>query len=916
MTIAFTLNGRPQSVAVAGGTRVSQMLRDHLGLRATKSGCDAGDCGACTVLLDGAPVCSCLTAAGQLAGRTLTTLEGLNQTPMMARLQQAFLHHGAAQCGICTPGMLVSAMALLEHNARPTRRQVEDGLGGVLCRCTGYAPIVDAVLDAARTGDIAGDEPAGDGAPGGVGAAIARLDGMAKTAGSDVFGADAIPPDALMLKIIRSPCHRASFDIGDTDAFVRDHSGLAGVFTARDVPGKNCFGVIAPFADQPVFAVGETRFKGEAVAAVAGSHQAIADLDVADFPVTWHELPACLEPSQAQGDDAVLLHETRKGNILARGLVEKGALADGFATATHTVSGTFSTPFIEHAYIEPEAGYARRVGDRIELFASTQAPHMDRDEIASTMGLEVAQVRIVPTACGGGFGSKLDVSIQPFVAIAAWHLNQPVGLVYTRSESMASTTKRHPSHITLKIGCDDTGRLTAFDFDGTFNTGAYASWGPTVANRVPVHASGPYAIPAYRAVGTGVHTNCMPSGAFRGFGVPQSAIAQECLFDELAEKAGLDPLEFRLRNALTNGAPTVTGQVFDKGVGITACLEAIRQPWRKARRAAAQANEGNADTIRHGVGIGTCWYGCGNTALPNPSTILTGLTGDGRIVLHQGAVDIGQGSNTVIAQIAAEALGIPAGAIELVSADTDLTPDAGKTSASRQTFITGNAARKSAGVLRHAILRLANVTADARIELAGGKIVLHDGGKAHVPDLTALQSDANGYVLSACETYDPPTKPLDDKGQGDPYAQFGYGVQMVELAVDMALGKVTLNTLTAAHDVGRAINPVLVRGQVTGGVAQGIGLALMEDYQPGRSENLHDYLIPTCGDMPDITTIIVEVEDACGPYGAKGLGEHVLIPTAPAILNAIRDAVGAPVRHLPATPEAVLDAIRAGKAKQ
>ena len=540
---------------------------------------------------------------------------------------------------------------------------------------------------------------------------------------------------------------------------------------------------------------------------------------------------------------------------------------------------------------------------------------MDRDSMAEIMGLETGQVRIVPTAAGGGFGSKLDISLQPFIALAAWVTGKPVRLAYSRQASMASTTKRHPAAMTVRIGANRDGRLTGVDFTGTFNTGAYASWGPTVANRVPVHASGPYFVPHYRARSRAIHTHCPPSGAFRGFGVPQAAIAQETAFDELADRLGIDRLEFRAINALDNDTPTVTGQVFGSGVGIKACLEALRPYWRKARKSAENANL-NGNGTRHGVGLAAGWYGCGNTSLPNPSTIRCGIRADGAVVLHQGAVDIGQGANTVVAQIFADALGVPLSRLRLIGPDTDLTPDAGKTSASRQTYVSGNAARLAGEALRAKILRLGNASAEAAISFGDGELVLAEaGGARRRIDLSGLTIERGDYVLAAEATYDPPTQPLDAKGQGIPYAVFGYAAQMVELAVDVALGTVKLKKFTAAHDVGRAINPVLVEGQVEGGIAQGLGMALMEEFIPGRSENLHDYLIPTIGDVPEIQTLIVEVPDKHGPYGAKGLGEHVLVPTAPAILNAIRDATGAHLTRLPATPDRVRAAIAAIKGK-
>lgn len=907
--VSFTLNGKAVTARASGAERLSHTLRERLCARDVKVGCNAGDCGACTVLIDGEAVCACMVPLGRMGGKVVETATALDLKgdQNARRLREAFLHYGAAQCGICTPGMLVSAVALLRDVPEPSESQVEDALGGVLCRCTGYRKIVRAIMEAHHFDTPA---PAAE-ANGAVGTGVRRVDGLPKVSGHEVFGDDAAPADSLLLRVVRSPHPHARFHFGDIDAWVTANPGVVLVQTAEDIPGQNRFGVIPPFADQPVFAEGVARFRGEAVATVIGEAEVVRMLDLEAFPVTFEPFLSVGTPAAAKSAGAALVHPDRPENVLIRGLVQRGDLARGFDEAAATVEGRFETAFVEHAYIEPEAGFARHAGNRIEVHACTQAPVMDRDDLALIMGLEKNAVRVVPLTAGGGFGSKLDLSIQPYLALAAYALNRPVRATYTRAESMMSTTKRHPSEITARIAADASGKITAMEFEGVFNTGAYASWGPTVANRVPVHASGPYAIPHYRARSEAVHTHCPPSGAFRGFGVPQSAVAQECLFDELALALDMDPLRFRLKNVLTNGFPTVTGQVFEKGVGIKECFEALQPSWQRALEEARALNAtANGSALRRGVGIAGCWYGCGNTALPNPSTIKAGITPEGRVVLHQGAADIGQGANTVVAQIFADALGVPLDMVSLLGGDTDITPDCGKTSASRQTYVTGNAALLSATALREMILRMGNVSGEARIVLGDGEISLIDGSERRRIDLDALSADEDGYVFQAVETYDPPTKPLDENGQGIPYAVFGYGAQMIELDVDVRLGRVHLKKLTAAHDVGRAINPVLIEGQVEGGVAQGIGMALMENYVPGRTENLHDYLIPTFGDMPEVETIIIEVADAHGPFGAKGLGEHVLIPTAPAILNAIRFATGARVRTLPATPDAVLAAIR------
>jgi CO/xanthine dehydrogenase Mo-binding subunit/aerobic-type carbon monoxide dehydrogenase small subunit (CoxS/CutS family) len=888
--IRFSLNGGLVEVEAPPTERLSEVLRERLGRTGTKVGCDAGDCGACTVLLDGAAVCACLTPAARVEGRAVTTVEA--QTPELMRLRASFHAHGAAQCGICTPGMLLTAAELLTRNVQPSAEEVEQALGGVLCRCTGYRSIIAAVVAAGQ-----GIRPAEEMA-GAIGQSIPRVDGAAKVAG-DSFGADEWPEGALVVKAIRSPHPHAAFQIGDLTLF-RARPGVAAVFTAADIPGRNAFSVIPPFADQPAIAASPARFRGECVALVAVEPGAEADLS--DFPITWSPLPALATPEAAEA--GAPLHPNRPGNLLVEGRVLKGDPATALAKSAHVVEGHMTTAFVEHAYIEPEAGSAWMEDETLVIWACTQAPGMDREDTASILGLPQDRVRIIPSATGGGFGSKLDISLQPLIGLVTLKTGRACRMTYSRQESMTSTTKRHPAEMRGRIGCDTEGRITGMEFEGRFNTGAYSSWGPTVANRVPVHVSGPYLTPNITARARAIHTHGPVSGAFRGFGVPQGALWQETVYDRLADKAGIDRLEFRLRNALRDGDPSATGQVL-RAVGIHDCLAALKPHWTRAL-AEASGLKGR------GVGVASCWYGCGNTALPNPSTIRIGLSPAGEVVLHQGATDIGQGSNTVIAQIAAEALGLPLAAFRLIGPDTAMTPDAGKTSASRQTFVTGRAAKAAAEGLRAEILRRANAGQGAELSLSGTILTVRDRSTTARIDLAALPADSRGHALTAEATYDPPTSPLDSHGQGSPYAVYGYGAQIVELEVDEVLGAVRLVKITAAHDVGRAINPMLARGQIEGGIAQGIGLALMEEYLPGRTENLHDYLIPTFGDVPPIESLLIEVPDPEGPFGAKGLGEHVLIPTAPAILNAIRHATGAEITRVPALPHRIRDAMERG----
>lgn len=902
-TMTLSVNGRSHSVMVRPGRRLSEVLREDLGLRGTKVGCDAGDCGACTVLRDNAPICACLTPAAHADGAEIETVEGLSGDTVN-ELQAAFLRHGAAQCGICTPGMLMAATALLRVNPAPTRTQAEHALGGVLCRCTGYAKIVDAICSVANPRPNPGLPAAGAA----VGARMERLDGTAKVRGTEIFGADRMIVGALDVRAIRSPHDSAGFVINDTARWAAESTGEIHIFTAADIPGVNRFGTIPQFADQPALAQSRVRQRGEAIAIVVGETSSLDALDFAAFPVDWQPDTAAAGLDDRPGR---LVHDDRPDNLLIAGLVQTGNADAALQHAAHVVQGGMDTPFVEHAYIEPEAGIAWLEDGVLCIQACTQAPAMDRTETAKVLGLPPEQVRVVPAAAGGGFGSKLDLSVQPLIGLAALKTGRPCRMVYSRAESMTSTTKRHPSRMTAKIGCDARGIVTGMTFDGEFNTGAYASWGPTVAVRVPVHASGPYRTPNYRAKARAIHSNGPTAGAFRGFGVPQAAILQETLYDELAIAAGIDRLEFRRRNALADGDRSVCGQEL-QGVGIGECLDALRSDWQRALHE-ADAFNAQGGQYRRGVGIASCWYGCGNTGLPNPSTVRMGLTADGRLCLHQGATDIGQGANTVITQIAADALGLPVGQFHLIGPDTHLTPDCGKTSASRQTFVTGKAALLAAQALRRAILTLGNMGPDASLTLDGTCLTMAENDGIRRIDLSGLTPGSNGYVLSAEETYDPPTRGLDENGQGVPYAVYGYGAQLAEVTVDMALGVVKVIRVTAAHDLGRVINPLLAEGQVEGGIAQGLGMALMEEYVPGRTENLHDYLIPTVGDMPAIRSIFIEKPDPEGPLGLKGLGEHVLIPTAPAILNAVHHATGARLARLPALPHRVLAAIRAAR---
>lgn len=880
-TVSLTVNGVARTYRGDGLRRLADVLRDEFGLTGTKIGCNAGDCGACTVLLDGAQICACLVPIGQCDGIALTTVEGLGEASGLSDLQRAFLTHGAAQCGICTPGMLMAASDLLTRRANPSRAEIEDALGGVLCRCTGYQKIVEAVLNVARPAEIIRD--------GNVGARTAKVDGPAKLTGAERYGADGIPANALYVRALRSPHAHARFVLGDLDAFVAARPGLLRALTARDVP-SNAYGIYPTLKDQPVLADGIARYRGDPVVAFVGTREAIEAIRDDEVPVTYAPLPAVVGIEAAKA--AAPIHAGKDKNILADGGVMCGDVESAFGAAAHVAEVEYETSFVEHAYIEPEAGWAERKGDSLEVHVSTQNPFQHRDDLAQILKLPKEAVRLIASAVGGGFGGKLDLNVHPLVAVAAWLCDKPVAYIYTRPESMAASTKRHPARVRAKVACDTGGNLTGFWSHAELDTGAYASWGPTVANRVPVHAPGPYVVPHAKTRGTAYFTNCPPSGAFRGFGVPQSAIASEAAMDELADALAMDWLEFRRRNALRLGDATITGQVLEDSVGIVDSIDAVEPYWRDWNGGAADFN-GSSVRVKRGVGIACSWYGIGNTSLSNPSEMKIGIAPDGRITLYCGAVDIGQGSNTILIQIAADALGVAASDIKLVMGDTARTLDAGKTSASRQTFVTGKACE------------LAALDLKAKLSQVKDRAALRD-----------MPVDNHGDVLTGYGRFDPPTTPLDENGQGVPYACYGFATQVALVEVDLDLGTTKVLKIAAAHDVGKAVNPQQVEGQIHGGTAQGVGLALMEEYLPGRTENLHDYLIPTFGDVPEMICRIIEAPTKHGPHGAKGVGEPALISTAPAIFGGIYRAAGVRVTKIPVLPHRLRAAIRAREAKR
>jgi CO/xanthine dehydrogenase Mo-binding subunit len=740
-----------------------------------------------------------------------------------------------------------------------------------------------------------------------VGRSVGRYAGRDLVTGRSLFAEDAQAKGALVLKVFRSEKHHARILSIDT-AKARNVQGIAGILTAADIPGVNQHGVI--IKDQPLLARDKVRFAGEAIALVAAENEEAADEALRALDIQFEDLPPVFDPERALLRESALVHE--KGNLLTRKTICKGDVEEAFRRSDIILERTYRTQLAEHSYLEPDAGSGSIDEDgNLIIKVCTQNPHYDRRDVAALLGLEEERVRIIQTATGGGFGSKLDLTVQGFIALALYHLRRPVRMVFSREEAFLATVKRHPSRIHLKSGISRNGRLLALQARMLFDTGPYSSYGMPLAMRAAIHITGPYEVENVDIESISVYTNNPVAGAMRGVAIVQTTFACESQMDVLAREVGLDPLEFRRINAMKPGSQTATGQKLTHSVGILKTLDAVQPAYVEAVSWKAAGGPGR---IKRGIGLGSMWYGIGNMAAKNPSHATIRVDEKGRISLCSGAADIGQGSTTIFCQITREILGVEPGLTQIVTADTHHTLDAGATSASRQTYISGNAVldasrKMAADMLSEAARLLKHPKEELSLKES---FVVDIRGKPlmSIPELAERMVETKG-LLQWEGYFDPLTTELDPQtGQGTPFATYTFASHLAMVEVDTETGTIQVDKVVAAQDVGKAINPQSVRGQIQGGVGMGLGFALMEEFLPGQTLSMSEYHIPTSLDIPRIECIIVEDPEPTGPFGAKGMGEPTLAPTAPAILNAIADALGARIDELPANPEAVRAAIR------
>lgn len=922
-TITFVVNNQSYTLPVKPGETLATLLRERLHLTGTKIGCDEAECGACTVLVNDEPVLSCVYPAARADGKIIVTIEGLasyvHQVMKLHPIQEAFVEHGAVQCGFCIPGQIMTAYALLARNPNPTQEEIRYALKDTLCRCAGYPLIEKAILAAAhtlRTGDplplpevyesIHKQETIGRKHP--------RPDAIEKVTGKAVFTDDLHVENMLFAKVRRAMVPHALLKRLDTSR-AQALNGVKAVLTAADIPGEQNHGLIRH--DWPTLVgIGQRiRYVGDAIAVVAAETSEIAAQAIQLIEADFELLPVISNPLQALDENQPKLHQG--GNLLKHIKVRKGNIAEGFQGADVIIEHTFHTQTTDHAFLEPECSLAVPTSDgRMEIYVGSQIPYADREQIARVLGWEENRVRIVGQHMGGGFGGKEDIAGQIHAALLANATQRPVKLTYDRHESLLAHPKRHATQIRVKIGAQKNGQITAIETELYGDTGAYASLGEKVMERATTHSAGPYDVPHVRNDCYAMYTNNPPAGAFRGFGVTQSAFAIESMMDMLAEKLTMDPVALRKLNALHIGSQTNTGQVLDESVGLMACLERLEHEMRQSNPNPFKpvVNPQNPNLIK-AWGIAAAYKNTGlGGGAPDFSNAEIELFDDGSFEIRSSAAELGQGLVTVMQLIVAEELSVPPEKVRVLVMDTDLTPDGGPTTASRQTYITGNAVRLATQKLRETItafLKNTYAVSPEKITFSGGSVQVNSQSLTF-SQIAKSMEDA-GEKRSAYYKYDAPeTQPLGMGG--NMHFAYSYSVQAAEVEVNRFTGEVNVLKVISANDVGMALNPLGLQGQIEGGVMMGLGHCLTEEFivEQGHivTDQLARYRIPGIMLTPEITTIVIEEPAADGPYGAKGVGEISSIPTAPAITNAIYHAVGVRIDKTPVDQEVIAKALQ------
>ena len=906
---------RQMELMVNGGLRVFYAeptdtllfcLRERLGLTGTKEGCGDGECGACVVLVDGEPRNSCLTLVAEVEGCAVTTVEGLANDEGLHPLQEAFIDFGAIQCGFCTPGLLMSSKALLDRKPHPTEPEIREAIAGNLCRCTGYVKVVEAIQAVAdgRRCELADC---------GLGVNTRRLDGLEKATGKAVFGADVSRPHQLWGVVVRSSHAHATILGIDTRAALA-LPGVEAVVTGAEVPDGH-YGV--DLYDQQVLAREKVRWIGEPVALVAAETQELAIAAAALVRVTYDDLPPVYGLDDALVPGAALVHERlldyeagwpaiRHGIVCSESRIRYGDVDAALTRADRVFTHTFETQIIHQSYIEPHASLAEAdASGKVTIWTTNQKPFAVRHYMSQALCRPMTKIRVIGLHIGGGFGGKLEMGLEPYCALLALKTRRPVKMVMTRAEEFVGANPRHASRFTLTTGVAADMTIICRRAEVILDTGAYSGNGPTAVGLALFLLSGPYRAEHQDLRGYCVYTNKASSGSCRGPGGPQAVFASESHLDMIAKEMGWDQLAFRMHNLVREGDIAGAGQRLE-AVSARECLE----------KAAAAVGWGAATEVDEGYGLACSWWTSGGWATSAQLVI----NGDGSVTLITGAVDIGAGAKfSAIPQMVAEEMGIDVDQVILSECDTDSSPYDHGDGGSRMTYSVGRVCQMAAEDAKRQIFAraatLLSVSAD-QLYLSQGAVWVVGATEPSLTlaELAEMGRREKGGPIIGQASYLAEFPPFDlSLSEGLTYPAFlapSFSAHAARVRVDRETGQVTVRKLAAAHDVGRAINPRAVEGQIEGGVAMALGYGLMEEVlmSEGRVLNasLLDYKVPTALDMPPIEPIIVEHPSATGPFGVKGVGEPPASLPAAAVANAVADAVGIRAHRLPMTPEAVL----------
>jgi aldehyde oxidoreductase len=876
--VTLTINGTKKTVAVSPDTVLIDLLRNDFRLTGTKQSCDRkGQCGACTVIVNNKAVRSCITKVADLEGAEVISIEGLGTPDNPHLIQEAFVLSGAIQCGFCTPGMIMATKSLLDQNKNPSLADIKKALARNLCRCTGYKKIIDAVNLAASffRGENNPEKVRKSIKKEMIGVSHPRPTAMLKACGLAKFGGDIFPEGTIEIAAVHATEHYARIKSIDTSEAVK-MPGVIGVMTAKEVPGTNVLRMMAP--DQPILAGDTVRLYGEPVTVVGAGTREQARAAAAKIKIEYEVLKPMLTPEEALAPGAPQLWKHSPNLIMQMPLI-KGDAQKGFANAVHIVEGHFTTQMNHQAPMEPETCVAYKDGDELVIIGRSIQIHGHKMQLQEALG---CKVRYVEPFSGGQFGIKATISSEGIAGAAALFFNRPVRYIPSMQESMWITSKRHPFDMKAKLGVDAKGKITALQCDMVVNKGAYMLLGFVPLSRAINMLSGAYFIPAIASANKLVYTTNGSGGAARGAGPPQANFALESLVDMMAEKMGIDPLEFRKMNSLKPGQTKATGMVAQQWPFPELC-DMIKPYYEKARKAAEEFNKKEKGPIKHGVGIGAHSFGIADPA--NSASVNVEVNEDDSITIFGSVADPGEGNDSMLTQIAAHVLGIPMNKINLYVRSTDKTPNTGVAAGSRMTFMGGgallnalyglNLAWKETGQKTYASLKKA------------GKATKYEGFR-----------HTGGSPFG-----DPKT------GQGESFMSEVHNIQLAEVEVNTETGEAKVLKITTVVDAGTIINPMNLEGQLEGGMDQGVGYALREEYVSGKSKDYVSFKFPTINNTFEMEIYTRETPRVGGPLGATGVGEMTMVSTAPAVTNAIYNACGARLYSLPATPDKVKAAL-------